>query len=518
MEPHSASNNHARRMPLVSLDHRSDALRVEREALERIKCMAPPIVIVGNMGPSGQGKSFMANMMVDLKRGGLSGIPVQERFESSANLREHNFTTGIWMWGEGIPITMADGTKATLVILDGQGTGVDKDHVNDALCVLMMLLCSVVMFVAPKTLTDTYTSELGVINDLIKDLKSSPALAGIDVQSLIANLLIHCNDQTLGSEGSLQADFGHHEPSHFLQANGGVVCFKPEFVNEMEDLYRQVYVQEEGRLAHIVELARAFPNMRFSLSTVMPHTVSGDLTRPVLPAGPADMEGFFRCSKQASIHYMLSLAKLKKLAGALVHPRVLAELFSRLVDAVAQHSYERFPDIVDELHRREAVQAARESVDMYVSEMQGETQQHGQPANHEQLNARHAAMCIRCKEAYDSKTNTLLPAARAVGDGMLQTSLSLKLSEMQSDLYARQREQTVNLIRQLEAQIAEQGVMTNRTRQAVDGLHQKLQDAHNKVAELERQQREAAVSEGECVVAWLSACSSFSLALSLSGV
>ncbi|XP_062996838.1 guanylate-binding protein 1-like [Elgaria multicarinata webbii] len=134
-------------------------LQVNQEALEILKNIQQPVVVVAIVGLYRTGKSYLMNRLAGKNKGGFSlGATVQ------AN------TKGIWMWCRPHPLR----PDHTLVLLDTEGLGdVEKSNPeNDSwIFALSVLLCSTFVYNSMGTINHYALEQLHFVTELTEHIK-----------------------------------------------------------------------------------------------------------------------------------------------------------------------------------------------------------------------------------------------------------------------------------------------------------------------------------------------------------
>ncbi|XP_066561876.1 guanylate-binding protein 1 [Amia ocellicauda] len=133
-------------------------LQCNPEALEILRSISQPVVVVAVVGRYRTGKSFLMNQLAGHKSGFSLGSTIQSE------------TKGIWMWCVPHPIK----PNETLVLLDTEGLGdVEKgDQTNDNwIFALSVLLASTLVYNSMSTISNDAVEQLQYVTELTKYIK-----------------------------------------------------------------------------------------------------------------------------------------------------------------------------------------------------------------------------------------------------------------------------------------------------------------------------------------------------------
>ncbi|XP_030640312.1 guanylate-binding protein 1-like [Chanos chanos] len=164
-------NNHPNPMksPLCLIENVHGELRTGEQALEYLRGISEPVVVVAVVGLYRTGKSYLMNRLAGKQTGFALGNTIESK------------TKGIWMWC--VPHPKKPGH--TLVLLDTEGLGdVDKgDSKNDAwIFCLAVLLSSTLVYNSRGTIDNQALEKLHYVTELTEQIrvKSSGASSAGD--------------------------------------------------------------------------------------------------------------------------------------------------------------------------------------------------------------------------------------------------------------------------------------------------------------------------------------------------
>ncbi|XP_030640321.1 guanylate-binding protein 1-like [Chanos chanos] len=153
-------NNHPKPMtsPLCLIENDHGELRTGEQALEYLRGISEPVVVVAVVGLYRTGKSYLMNRLAGKQTGFALGSTIESK------------TKGIWMWCVPHP------NKAghTLVLLDTEGLGdVDKgDSKNDAwIFCLAVLLSSTLVYNSRGTIDNQAVEKLHYVTELTEQIR-----------------------------------------------------------------------------------------------------------------------------------------------------------------------------------------------------------------------------------------------------------------------------------------------------------------------------------------------------------
>lgn len=149
-------------IPLVTV--KDGQYNINSEALEIIRSLEGPLVIVGVAGMYRTGKSYLLNRVILNKDKGF-GIG------SSVNA----CTKGIWMWAKPLKTQTKSGKLASVIVLDSEGLGaIDQDSAHDCrIFALVLLLTSVFVFNSVGAIDENAISNLSLVINLTKHIETS---------------------------------------------------------------------------------------------------------------------------------------------------------------------------------------------------------------------------------------------------------------------------------------------------------------------------------------------------------
>ncbi|XP_030641364.1 guanylate-binding protein 1-like [Chanos chanos] len=153
-------NNHSNPMesPLCLIENDHGELRTGEQALEYLRGISEPVVVVAVVGLYRTGKSYLMNRLAGKQTGFALGSTIESK------------TKGIWMWCVPHPIK----TGHTLVLLDTEGLGdVDKgDSKNDTwIFCLAVLLSSTLVYNSRGTIDNQALEKLHYVTELTEQIR-----------------------------------------------------------------------------------------------------------------------------------------------------------------------------------------------------------------------------------------------------------------------------------------------------------------------------------------------------------
>lgn len=170
-------------VPLVTLEN--DKFRVNPDALEILKAIDSPIIVVGVAGLYRTGKSYLLNRIILNRERGF-GVA------STINA----CTKGIWMWGKPLKAQTENNEIVNLIIIDSEGLGaLDQDSSHDCrIFALVLLLSSVFIYNSTGALDESAINNLSLVINLTKHIRVKASNDTLKMN------LGHDQDQSLLSE------------------------------------------------------------------------------------------------------------------------------------------------------------------------------------------------------------------------------------------------------------------------------------------------------------------------------
>ncbi|XP_030641370.1 guanylate-binding protein 1-like [Chanos chanos] len=150
--------------PVCLIENVHGKLRAVEQALEYLRGISEPVVVVAVVGLYRTGKSYLMNRLAGKQTGFALGSTIESK------------TKGIWMWCVPHP----NKTGHTLVLLDTEGLGdVDKgDSKNDAwIFCLAVLLSSTLVYNSRGTIDNQALEKLHYVTELTEQIKVKSARA-----------------------------------------------------------------------------------------------------------------------------------------------------------------------------------------------------------------------------------------------------------------------------------------------------------------------------------------------------
>ena len=126
-----------REEPIQLINSEGGGLQVNPKALDILRQIDKPMVVMGVAGLFRTGKSYLLNKMILNRKGG---------FETKGTV--NSCTKGIWMWGKPLKHERSNGQIVNIVVLDSEGlAAVDQDKEHDSrIFSLVLLLSSVFVY------------------------------------------------------------------------------------------------------------------------------------------------------------------------------------------------------------------------------------------------------------------------------------------------------------------------------------------------------------------------------------
>ena len=143
---------------------KSGQYSINPEALETIRSLDGPLVVIGVAGLYRTGKSYLLNRVILNREKGF-GVG------SSVNA----CTKGIWMWSKPLKTQTKSGKLANVIVLDSEGLGaIDQDSAHDCrIFSLVLLLTSVFIFNSVGAIDENAISNLSLVINLTKHIETS---------------------------------------------------------------------------------------------------------------------------------------------------------------------------------------------------------------------------------------------------------------------------------------------------------------------------------------------------------
>ena len=130
--PSSSHPTLFREEPIQLITAEDNGLQVNPEALQILKGVDRPMVVVGVAGLYRTGKSYLLNKMI---------LGRETGFKTNGSV--NSCTKGIWMWGKPLKYERKGGKIVNVVVLDSEGlAAVDQDKEHDSRVFSLVLLLS----------------------------------------------------------------------------------------------------------------------------------------------------------------------------------------------------------------------------------------------------------------------------------------------------------------------------------------------------------------------------------------
>ncbi|XP_041035986.1 guanylate-binding protein 1-like isoform X2 [Carcharodon carcharias] len=158
--------------PMTLVENVDGALRLNPDALNVLRSIERPVVVVAVVGAARTGKSYLLNRLAGSKKGFPLGSTVQ------------SLTKGIWMWSLPHP-QRAD---QSLILLDSEGLGDPEkgDEQNDnSVFALAILLSSVFVYNSQGTINQHAMSDLHFVTELAKRIQVKSQPDGSEAQNFV---------------------------------------------------------------------------------------------------------------------------------------------------------------------------------------------------------------------------------------------------------------------------------------------------------------------------------------------
>jgi hypothetical protein len=185
-------------LPEVDANGREE-LVVQEEALALLRRIAVPVAVLAVSGLYRSGKSSLLNWLCDptinsdlFEKTTLAAAPTATNINSGDNKDKSGgsgggsgfavgatvmrCTRGIWLWGRPRLVTMEDGSKGALIVMDTEGLGgMDAGAAYDArVFSLSALLCSTMLYNSLGTIDEKAISSLSFVADLARNIRLTP--------------------------------------------------------------------------------------------------------------------------------------------------------------------------------------------------------------------------------------------------------------------------------------------------------------------------------------------------------
>lgn len=153
----------AKAVQLISVNEETGEFQIVPESMNIIASCECPVSVVMIAGVARSGKSFLLSQ--------LAGSP--GAFKTGHKTQA--CTKGIWMLNKPVKVTTKAGNPCMAYLMDCEGLGAyDKDSEHDTrLFAMSALLCSVLVFNSHGTLDENSLSQLGLIANLTKHIRTS---------------------------------------------------------------------------------------------------------------------------------------------------------------------------------------------------------------------------------------------------------------------------------------------------------------------------------------------------------
>ncbi|XP_041035985.1 guanylate-binding protein 1-like isoform X1 [Carcharodon carcharias] len=292
--------------PMTLVENVDGALRLNPDALNVLRSIERPVVVVAVVGAARTGKSYLLNRLAGSKKGFPLGSTVQ------------SLTKGIWMWSLPHP-QRAD---QSLILLDSEGLGDPEkgDEQNDnSVFALAILLSSVFVYNSQGTINQHAMSDLHFVTELAKRIQVKSQPDGSEAQNFVQffpDFVWTLRDFTLD-----------------LNINGSVVTADQYLENSLR-LRKEETKQDQSYNTLRRCIREYFPSRRcFGLVSPAPRKVLRQLQG--LSDDQLDQE-FVRDFRSFS-EYIYTSGKVKKvLGGHQVTGKRLSQLAESYVEAIAR--------------------------------------------------------------------------------------------------------------------------------------------------------------------------------------
>ncbi|XP_068524453.1 guanylate-binding protein 1-like [Anas acuta] len=280
-------------------------LSLNPAALEVLRGIRQPVVVVAIAGPYRTGKSFLLNRLAQRRSGFHLGHTVQAE------------TKGIWMWCLPHPCR----ANTTLVLLDTEGLGdPDKgDSRNDAwIFTLALLLSSTLVYNSTSTIDQQALENLGVVMALMERVRVRAGESG----------------------DAAAADFVRFFPGFVWAVRDFVLELSVDGQSVNEDEYLEHVLRLQPGSSRVVqeqnELRRClrdfFPNRK---CFVLPPPAEPEAMKHLEELKEGQLRPRFLQQADAFCRHIWDTAPVKALPGrAAVMGRMLASLAERYVEAI----------------------------------------------------------------------------------------------------------------------------------------------------------------------------------------
>ncbi|XP_078393380.1 guanylate-binding protein 1-like [Cetorhinus maximus] len=159
-------------VPMALVENVNGALRLNPDALNVLRSIERPVVVVAVVGAARTGKSYLLNRLARSKKGFPLGSTVQSH------------TKGIWMWSLPHP----QRPDQSLILLDTEGLGDPEkgDEQNDnSVFALAILLSSVFVYNSQGTINQHAMNDLHFVTELAKRIQVKSHSAGSEEQNFV---------------------------------------------------------------------------------------------------------------------------------------------------------------------------------------------------------------------------------------------------------------------------------------------------------------------------------------------
>ena len=148
-------------IPLVEITD-DNKFKINPSALDILKTIQSPLVILGVAGLYRTGKSYLLNRVILNREKGFGVAPTI-----------NSCTKGIWMWGKPIKGQTEDGKIVNIIILDSEGLGaIDRDSSHDCrIFALVLLLSSFFLYNSTGAIDENSIDNLSLVINLTKHIR-----------------------------------------------------------------------------------------------------------------------------------------------------------------------------------------------------------------------------------------------------------------------------------------------------------------------------------------------------------
>jgi hypothetical protein len=158
-------------IPFISFNEGSAEFVLHDEAVKMLSNLPERVAVVAAAGPYRSGKSYLLNCLVG--QGGCFGVGHQVA----------SFTKGLWISSRAKAVQGADGRTIHAIFMDVEGFGAtDQTSSHDsAVFVLVLLLCSCLIYNTRGNIDEQSIGNLALITELAKQVQSAATKGDADV-------------------------------------------------------------------------------------------------------------------------------------------------------------------------------------------------------------------------------------------------------------------------------------------------------------------------------------------------